>query len=318
MKNIECIQVSTDSKIFPLPNWAKSAIEIGAWARYAANLEGRRLIICCVVPCRDVFTALVGVGAVAAGGTLFHRGFSWTDFMNLEPGTEIFWSVQGDKRKYAGIVKPHEENNGQILIPVEIKKGAKKNKTTHLFTESKFRECFFSEDRLPSAAKSDQIENAKIFYSNVGIPTDSSWLVTSNPEVRFITNQAAFYRSIKGWSLTTNPDNEPLSIENLLILKDEEKPAIAKSRITSVRGSLVKNCPISILDGPFAFDRIYDVKSGSLVIILERSEVMEEHIDLLFQIQLEHLPECEQEMTGLIPFNIPKSIEIAGYCIETT
>jgi hypothetical protein len=101
-----------------------------------------------------------------------------------------------------------------------------------------------------------------------------------------------------------------------LILKEEIDPSLAKSRITHHIGSFVNNCPVSIIDGPLAFQRIPDIDSGSLVIVLEREELAEEHVNLLMQASNEHSLECEQELAEFALNNIPATVEVTGYCLK--
>jgi hypothetical protein len=316
--NLECLRVAIDGDIAPLPDWAISAIEIGAWARYASVSIDTRLVVCCVVPCRAVFTALVGLGAVASGGTLFRKGFTWPDLMNLSPGTEIFWTEKGKKQKFAGIVGPHEIIGEQTMVPVTVTKGPVKKIGRWLFSETKFRECIFSEEKLPSSTASDQFARAGHFYSALGIPSDSSWLMTAGAEVRFVANRAALKRSLEGWELTSDTAKNLSSVDQLLILRDEGDPALAKARISHLRGSIISNSPVSVVDGPLAFQRIPDIEAGSIVVVLERAELAEEHLDLLIQARNEHSFECELEAAELVPSNIPTTVEITGYCLRSS
>lgn len=314
---LECLKVSAPGGTAPFPDWAMSAVEIGAWARHVAGSIDCRLLVCCVVPCRSVFTALVGLGAVASGGTLFRKGFTWEDLLNLNPGTEIFWAIKGENRKFAGIIGHHEEIGEQTLVPVILKKGPPKKMGRWFFSEAKFRECIFSEEKLPSGSASDQFEMAKRFYRNLGVPAGSSWLMTAGAEVRFVANRTAFMRSLEGWTVTSGATSDALSLDQMLILRDEGDQSLAKARITYHLGSFVNDCPVSILDGPLAFQRIPDIQSGSLVVILERNELAEEHIDLLISARDEHFAESEPKLAARLPRNIPAVVEITGYCVKS-
>ncbi len=317
--NLESLQVSVEGHSELLPDWAKSAIEIGAWVRSAeASIDGR-FLVCCVVPCRATFTALVGLGAVAAGATLFRKGFSWADLLNLDAGTEIFWAAPGVKQKLSGVLQTHEESHGNLMVPVTITKGPKRMQGVKwFFTESKFRDCEFSEEKLPSNAASERFENAGLFFKAFGLRSDSSWLTTAGAEVRFVSNLAAFRRNLEGWGLTSGTSNHAAPLDQLLILRDEGDPSLAKARITHNRGSIGSDCPVSILDGPLAFQRIYDIQAGSLVVVLDRNDLAEEHIDFLIQARSEHSPEHCPKLAELAPRSIPATIEITGYCLRAT
>ena len=140
--------------------------------------------------------------------------------------------------------------------------------------------------------------------------------MTAGAEVRFVANRAALKRSLEGWGLTSNTENDPTRVAQLLILRDEGDPSLAKARISHVRGSITSDCPVSVLDGPLAFQRIPDIEAGSLVVVLERSELVEEHLDLLIQARNENYLECERKLAELVPSNIPMTVEVTGYCLR--
>lgn len=311
----ENLWLSVGGSDFSLPAWARTAIELGAYARYFSDSSKRRLIICCVVPSRDVFTALIGLGSVIAGGLLFRRGFSWEDLMGLEPGTEIYWKINGESNNYRGVLEPHVEVAGQTLVPVAIVKPNRK-KGRWYFSESKFRDCVFSEEGLPSIHASERFATAENFYDALGVSATSKWLMTAGAEVRFVTRGAHFRRTLEGWSITSNLGSNPSSLEQLLVLREETDSSLAKARMTHHLGTLVSNCPVSIIDGPLAFQRISDIDSGSLVVVLERGELAEEHVDLLLQANNEHSYQCEQELTEFAFTNIPPTVEVTGYCLN--
>lgn len=317
-ENSECISVLYNGKAVPLPDWAKAAFEIGAWARSAAIQGDSRLIVCCVVPCRAVFTSFIGLGAVASGGALFQKGFTWKDFLNLDSGTEIFWTEKGRKKRYSGIIELHQEINGQTLVPVTIRKGSTKNSGRWLFSELKFSDCIFSEEKLPLSSASEQFSRAESFFAAIGNTNVSTWLTTAGAEVRFVTNRAAFKRSLEGWELASGTDSRSSSIDQLMILRNEGDPSLAKARITNSVGSFLSDCPVSVLDGALAFQRFSDIEKGSLVVVLERSELMEEHTDWLVQVRSEHTSQFEHEVAELVPKNIPRSIEITGFCLKSS
>ena len=313
--SLENLMVSVAGNEFYLPDWAIAAVEMGAYARYAAASRTSRLIMCCVVPSRDVFSALVGLGSVIAGGLLFRKGFSWEDLINLEPGTEIYWKINGETSNYMGVLEPHEELHGQTMVPVTICKPSRK-KGRWYFSESKFRECVFSEEGLPSAHASEQFAIAESFYGALGVSATSKWLTTAGAEVRFITKGAHFKRTLDGWGMTSSLEGNASSLDQLLILRGETDSALAKARMTHHLGTFVNDCPVSIIDGPLAFQRIPDIGSGSLVVVLERGELAEEHLDLLLQARNEHSLECEQELTTYTFEKIPSTVEVTGYCLK--
>ena len=312
----ENLRVVVGESARSLPDWASAAVQLGAYARYASALqEEGRLIICCVVPSRDVFTALVGLGSVIAGGLLFKKGFCWEDFKNLEPGTEIYWKKNGETCNYSGVVEAHEEVQGQTMVPVMILKPSRK-KGRWYFSESKFRECIFSQEGLPSVQASERFTIAESFYEALGVSASSKWLMTAGAEVRFVTKGAQFRRTLEDWAMTSDSDSVGSSLDQLLILRDEGDSSLAKARITHHLGTFLNECPVSIIDGPLAFQRISDIDSGSLVVVLERGELAEEHVDLLLQASHEHSQESEEQFSELALSKIPSTVEVTGYCLK--
>lgn len=315
--DISRLGIIADKAEMALPDWASSAIEIGAWARFAAESCSGRLLVFCVVPCRATFSAFVNFGAVAAGGCLFRKGFSWNDFLNLGPGTEIFWSAPGFKQKFSGVIQPHEEVCGATLVPVLVTKGPQKWKGNRWsFSESKFLECIFSEEKLPSAIASEKFEQAERFYKKLGTVADSAWLVTAGAEIRMISSATGFRRNLEGWELSLPESGCSASIGDVLVIKDETDSSLAKTRITGVRGTIGHDCPVTVFDGPLAYDRFSEINAGSLVFVLERSELREEHIDLLIQANHEHSSEHDALVLPLKPEDIPDCVEMWAACLQ--
>ena len=284
-------------------------------ARRAAHSTESRLIVCCVVPCRSVFTALIGFGAVLAGGFAFKKGFAWEDFLSVEPGSEIFWKEKNKGGNYVGVVEPHEELLDQVFVPVTITRPPKKQ-GRWLFTKDKFYECIFSEDKLPSPKGAEKYARSEAFFRSLGIQKASSWLMTSGAEVRFITNRAALERDLEGWGLIAGDGGTSEPLDVLMLLKHEKDAPLAKATITSHLGELVVACPVTVLDGPLAFQSFQKVNSGSLVFVLERAELGMEHVGFLEQASYQHFPEHAVEIDSTFFSDLPESVEITGYCLR--
>lgn len=314
--NAETLKVVVNEVAVPLPNWARTAVEVGMLARRAAHSNESRLIVCCVVPCRSVFTALVGFGAVLAGGFAFKKGFAWEDFLSVEPGTEIFWKEKDRGSNFVGVVELHEEFSDQILVPVTITKPARKQ-GRWLFTKEKFYECIFSEDSLPSVKAAEKYARSADFFSRLGIQKASSWLMTSGAEVRLITNRAALERNLEGWGLVAGEGSIGEPLNDLMLLKHEEDSPLAKATIASHLGELVIDCPVTVLDGPLAFQSFQKVDFGSLVFVLERSELDVEHVNFLEEASYQHSPKHAVEIDSMFLADVPESVEITGYCLRT-
>jgi hypothetical protein len=170
-----------------------SAVEIGAWARHAAGSIDCRLLVCCVVPCRSVFTALVGLGAVASGGSLFQKGIHvGGSFESQSRDRDILGDKGGEPKVCRDYRNAPKKSAGRRWCPLYLRRARPRKWGRWFFSEAKFRECIFSEEKLPSGSASDQFERAERFYRTLGVPAGPSWLMTAGAEVRFVANRAAF------------------------------------------------------------------------------------------------------------------------------
>lgn len=314
--NVEKLRVSVNGVVSALPEWAGLAVELGMLARHGAVSTEGRLVICCVVPCRRVFTPLVGFGAVLAGGLAFKKGFAWEDFLAVEPGTEIFWKEKDRGSNYVGVVELQEELLGQTLVPVRITKPVSKQ-GRWLFSKDKFAECIFSEEKLPSPRVAEKYARSEVFFNDLGIQNASSWLMTAGAEVRLITNRAALERNLEGWGVVAGESSVGEPLDDLMLLKHEEDAILAKATIASHLGELVVACPVTVLDGPLAFQSFQKVDSGSMVFVLERTELDMEHVSFLEQASYQHSPDGAVKIGSMFFSTVPESIEITGYCLRT-
>ncbi len=313
--HVEQLGVSVSGVVSALPQWAGLAVELGMLARRGAVSTESRLVICCVVPCRRVFTALVGFGAVLAGGLAFRKGFAWEDFLAVEPGTEIYWKEKDRGSNYVGVVEPREELLGQTLVPVSITKPASRQ-GRWFFSKDKFSECIFSEEKLPSPRGAEKYARSEAFFNKLGVQKASSWLMTSGAEVRLVTNRAALERNLEGWALVMGEGGNGEPLADLMLLKHEEDAHLAKATIASHLGELVASCPVTVLDGPLAFQSYQKVDSGSLVFVLERAELNVEHVNFFEQASYQHVPEYCGKVDGVFLSTVPKCVEITGYCLK--
>ena len=311
------LKVSYESTISNLPDWAVTALEIGALAGYAANLAESRLVLFCVVPCRQIFTALLGFGTLACRAAISENRYSWLDFLSIDDGTEVFWTQPGIKESFAGKLMPQEIIGGNIMRSAAITRPKKKSTEglKWIFSESKYKQCVFSADRLPLKNASENFEKADKFFKELDVKIGAGWFMKKGAELRIISNISSFQNSLKGWTLTAENLNYSISLENLLLLKKEGDTVFAKTLITSSLGRILSKCPVSILDGPLTFQRIQDIDSGSLIIVLERHELMQEHIDFLIQAKSQHIQKSNDALQHLIPKKIASTVEVSGYCL---
>ncbi len=292
-----------------MPAWALAAMDIGACVRRSTASSDGRLVAFCVVPHRPVFTALAALGAVKAGGENFSGGFSWTALRSLPEGTEIFWKAPESNRQFVGAIEA--DRSLDDCVAVRVSKGPAKWKGMKwVFTESKFRECTFSVERLLQGASMIASEAAADFFEGWGVPNARTWLKTSGAEIRIVGSASSFRTSLTRWSLSAPDSGDSVAIFDLLAARDEQDKTQAKVRLCPIRKECRDDAPMVLLDGPLAFERLSDFQDSPVLVVLAREEISEEHRNYLIQSRGAHAGEIDETLASYIGRDIPSPIEL--------
>lgn len=296
----------------PLPDWAKAQIWLGWWCR-KLQLEGARVLAVAVLPTRELATAFVGLGCLLAGAQLFRGGFSWGDFRTLPPGSEVFWKTPTDNTRYEGVVLEGANSN---LVPVKIRKGRRRDiDAIWSFSASKFAECLFSEENLPTVRRTAAMENAMWLHENLGLETSPRWIWTSGHEAHILTNQTRFWESLANLQIGVQ-NSAPVPFVDVLSAARGNDRTLAKLRITSVGHVPERDVPLTILDGDLACGRIRQLDSGNVLMLLDRAEYTADiHNELLDAHNVAQEPPPEASLD--LPTRFPSGVELTVFVLPS-
>lgn len=292
-----------------LPDWAKAYLWLGWWCR-KLQLEHARLLVVSVLPTRNLAAAFAGLGCLLAGAQQFCDGFKWQDFRNLPPGSEVFWKVLNSNTKYGGIVLEPTDGDADLVsvrITTRINKG-----TTWSFSPSKFVECLFSQENLPTPRGTLAMENAMLLHQRLGLETKPRWIWTAGAEAQVVTNQTKFREALTRLQIGVQ-GTAAVPFEDVLCApRDGDK--LTKLRVLSVNHAFVKDVPVTILDGEAAFDQRDEIESGNVLILLERTEYTAEIHNYL--LDLRNWAEAPSLVVLQdMPSHFPPGIELAAFVI---
>jgi len=297
----------------PLPEWAKAEIWLGWWCR-RLQLERDRLVVTAVLPDRNLAAAFAGLGCLLAGAQLFQSGLTWDIFRALPKGTEIFWRERGSQKRYEGSIL---EQNGwpADTVPVQIIKGRRRSDvgSTFGFSRNWFNDCIFSEERLPAENRSKAMDSALGLHRSLGLETNPRWIWTAGAEGRILTSQSRFHEALMGLRIGVQ-GSDPVLLGDALCMASDNDKTLAKLRLTSVSHVPEQGAPVTILDGGRAFDRIRQIESGNILMLLERTEYTAEIHNLL--LDLRNVDKTSpSDILPDVPSRFPPGMELAAFVV---
>lgn len=301
-----------DEKL-PMPDWAIAQIWLGWWCR-KLQLTGNRMLAVAVLPTRELAAAFVGLGCLLAGAQLFRGSFSWGDFRNLPPGSEVFWKTPADNTRYEGVVLEGKDSN---LVPVKIRKGRKRDiDAVWSFSSSKFAECLFSEENLPTERRTVAMENAMRFHGNLGLDTNPRWIWTAGQEAHIVTNQTRFWEPLMNLQIGVQ-NLAPVPFADVLSAASSNDRILAKLRITSVGYVPGRDVPLTVLDGDHACGRVRQFDSGNVLMLLDRVEYAADiHNELLSALNVAQALPAESLVD--LPTHFPPGVELTAFVLPTS
>jgi len=299
----------------PLPDWSKALLWLGWWCRWH-QLDGRRILAVVVLPTRKYASVFVGLGCLLAGARRFRGGFSWNDLQSLPPGTEIFWKTASPIVRYRGII---QESHGGVpnLIPVRITATKRTSDIGSVwsFSPARFAECLFSEECLPTENRTVTINNALRFHWDLGLGTDSRWVWTAGAEGLIFTSQAGFREAADGLQIGVRTE-APVPLSDVLCAASIHDKNVAKLRLVPAnRLSEHIVAPVTVLDGPAAWDHLSHIGTGNIVVLLERTEYTAD----IHNVLLEAAGYAEEPPTDVlldVPGRLPPGIEATAFFLD--
>lgn len=296
----------------PLPDWGKALLWLGWWSRWHQQ-DGRRILVVAVLPVRRYASIFVGLGCLLAGARQFRGGFSWSDFQSLPPGTEIFWKTASYGVRYRGIIlESHDSVPNLIPVRITATKRSSEVGSVWSFSPARFAECVFSEEGLPADKGTAAMENALRFHRDLGLGTDPRWVWTAGAEGLILTNQAGFREAADGLQIGVRT-GEPLPLSDVLCAAGIHDRNIAKLRLAPAsRVPEHIDVPVTVLDGPTAWDQMSNVDTGNIVVLLERAEYTADIENVLLE-AAGYAEEPPADIRLDIPGRLPPGVEATAF-----
>lgn len=298
----------------PLPDWSKALLWLGWWCR-SFQLNEKRILAVVVLPARRYGSIFVGLGCLLAGARQFRGGFSWNDLQSLPPGTGIFWKTESHGVRYQGVIQAkHEGAPGLVPVRITATRRSREVGLVWSFSPAKFAEYLFSEECLPAEKGTAAMDNALRFHRALGLETDPRWVCTAGAEGLLVTNQVGFWDAVDGIQIAAKSD-APLPLGDVLCAAGVRDRSVAKLRLAAAsRVTEHISAPMTILDGPAAWDQIQHIDTGNIVVLLERAEYTADVHNYLLEAAGD-AEEAPDDLRRDVPGRIPPGVEVTAFVL---
>lgn len=248
-----------------LGNWAVFAFKLG-YESFRYSREDLRLVTIVSVPSRELFTALVVLGALVADGECFNGEglLTWEQLIELEAQQLVYFT---DRNKVVmGYLDKFDEKYQARTI-----RDAKN--ALHFVTESSFNnyQIRFSSPKSRGSSGTDESLVLEGFKSGFNLNIEQEWLRTLKPNISLNVVKHSFIASISNLAYVFEEGAIPLS--KFLNLTEVNKAGSGKVLVKSERNATVDfKSKLAILSSG-SFGRLIRAYSHSdLVITLEHHE----------------------------------------------
>ncbi len=318
-KQFECaneIQLFDKTTLISTPPWIDFLIAMGGWSRRNQQ-KSRRIISLILVPSRTLAAGFCALGSLLEGARTFEDSLTWPSFRTLPVGTTVHWKQKQGRSNFSGKILGFEDIFGTEFISLEVTKPASvaRKGLNQKFSKNHFDEYLFTTEQPANTSKVLAMDDAnKILTSWIG-HLNPKWIWSDGAESLIVTSMSGFEKDLSDIYLTCN-DLLPIPLLNILCFEKNNVDSHSKLRISHPKGELEGEFPLVILDGPEAFHRfIYSSNSSNLLIILERSEYLDDIHNTVLQLR-SNGEECLELLDIGLPVIIPSGIELIAYSIE--
>lgn len=302
-------QVVDDGETMQCPEWARAAIWLGWWCR-KQQLPDHRILAVCVVPARELVAAFVGMGCLIAGAQGFDGGLTWDQLRAFPPGTEVFW--KSGNRRYSGTILSADKAYAD-LVSVRIVTGNRADVSAiWRISEETFDQYPFSDVKLPTRLGSLVIEDVIRFLGGLGITPGQRWGWAGGLEALILTSKAGFLQAVAELKVAVQ-GSVAVPLQQALCLSSDVD-GNGKLLVQSRLGDVERPTPISVIDGPEGCDRIDQIRSGNVLLLLSRSEYSARIDNYLREVR-----QFDDPQAGLVseevPDRFPPGFEMAAYFV---
>lgn len=248
-----------------LGDWAALAFRLG-YESFKYGENANRCVTIVSVPSREIFTAIVALGAVVADASSF-RGdgvLSWDQLKELDEDQLVYF-IDRNKTVRGYLDGFNEEYQARIIRDGRSAK--------HFVTETNLSSYEIRFDSPNSKGKSEDDEHLllELFSLSFGLNIDRAWLRTIHPAISMNIVKHNFISAISDVKIVFR--SKAMLLSTFLSLTDSLKPGSGKVLLKSEKNSTtVFNPKLAILSSG-SFERlIREYSHSDLVIALEHHE----------------------------------------------
>lgn len=248
--------------------------ELGGWAEFAYRIgyessqydaPDTRLVSVISVPCREVFVALVCLGAVISDAETFDGSgtLTWEQFIHLDDGTIIYFR---DSRNQ--LVRGHL---GPFDDQLNARSVRDRRNIDHFILEGKFSTAYVRFDN-PVQAESDGTEAQILkFLGSLGLSVDPNWLCSIYPPISVNTVKTVFKEASSQLDLIAQ--GEKMALSSLLKISETGGPGSGRILLNPERNARFSATAKLAIASTRYFERIIrELSFSNLMIILEHNE----------------------------------------------
>jgi hypothetical protein len=248
-----------------LGEWAILAFQLG-YRSYSYDGSDNRYVTIVSVPSREMFTAILVLGALVADATVFEGDglLTWKQLKELDDDQLVYFTDR--KRVIRGYLGEFNEEYQARTI-----RDAKS--ATHFVFESNFRnyEIRFNSPKSKGKTSGDEDQFIECFNKIFNLNIDKDWLRTMHPNISLNIVKHAFTTAISKVEVVFEEETIPLG--KFLNITESTKLGSGKVFIKSEKNSAsVFNPKVAILSSGSFEKLIRQYSHSDIVITLEHHE----------------------------------------------
>lgn len=264
MLNIKLCDGEFSANLKELGGWAEFAYRIG----YESSQYGSsdtRLVSVISVPCRDVFVALVCLGAVISDAETFDgsSALTWEQFIHLDDGTIIYFR-DGLNQLVRGHLGPFDAQ-------LNARPARDRRNIDHYILETRFSTAYVRFDNPIQTERDGNETQILNFLGSLGLSVDPNWLCSIHPPISVNTVKTLFKEASSQLDLLVQ--GKKLALNSLLKISETGGPGTGRILLHPERNTRFSTSAKLAIASTRYFDRIIrDLSFSNLMIILEHNE----------------------------------------------
>lgn len=265
-----------------MPAWAEWMIWLGAWVRCQAAMDGRRVAIV-RIPSRRLAAAFVSLGALLAASRIHDESMDWDALQALPHGTTLHWrEIKGGRTtNYTGTVDSEREIAGSKCLAISIV-SPKRHLGSMFFLPKSTALAYGVTLGLVTNRTDEQLTAAARLYRSIVDGAPQSWIRSHGADCTVVTERTSFLEDLSDLALVVG-NTDAVTFEDALIISSISNQQHGKLQLVASRSRTIQDRPagVTVLDGANSAIFLGNVRSRSVVLLLECSEYDEELVHLI-------------------------------------